>query len=153
MSTTTLLQPFPVHFPSPSVRYLVGSWWTCHSGPKHTWRNRSDSLLASGQPLSVIPKTIRELLDMVITPVPGWKGQVPTWFGVSCKIGRVVLWLPSDDEPGVYRDFSLLALLPREELEDAPPFIHLGAQFLLEYQVQIQLDWSSLHSVGKLLIP
>jgi hypothetical protein len=100
-----------------------------------------------------MPRTIRELLDIVITPVPGWRGQVPTWYGIPCRIGRVTLWLPIEENPGAYHQFSLLVLLPRDELEDAPPFVHLGTQFLLEYQAQVVLDSSSLSNTGRLVIP
>jgi hypothetical protein len=43
-------------------------------------------------------------------------------------------------------------LLPQQDLRDAPPFIHLGAQFILEHQVQMALDGSSPVS-GRLVIP
>jgi hypothetical protein len=43
----------------------------------------------------------------------------------------------------VFRNFSLLVLLPREELEGAPPFILLGTQFFLEYKARVLLDFFS----------
>lgn len=153
MSTTTLLEPYPVVYPSAAVHYLCKSLWSCYSTPKHTWRVRCDSLLATGQPLSVVPPTIRAHLDLVIAPVPGWKGHVPTWFGVGCRVGRVELWLPVEETPGQYRRFSLLALLPRHHLDDAPPFIHLGTQFLLEYRAHVRLDCSSVGGQGLLDFP
>src|SRR3712207_260841 len=139
MSTTALI-PYPVHYPSPALRYLCEAWWTCYSGSKHFWRQRSDCLIATGQALSVIPRRARELLDPQIRPAPGWKGHVPSWYDVPCGIGRVTLWLPIEQNLGQFRDFSLLALLPRDEVPDAPPFIHLGMQFLLEYRGQLHLD-------------
>jgi len=57
------------------------------------------------------------------------------------------------DKPGEYRQFSLLALFPRQTLEGAPRFIHLGTQFLREYQAQVALDCSSMGSQGRLIIP
>jgi hypothetical protein len=153
MATTTVLNPHPVAYPSVAVRYLCRSWWSCYSTPRHTWRVRCDSLLATEQALSVVSPTTRASLDLVVTPVPGWRGQVPPWFGIPCRIGRVTLWLPVEDGPDLYRDLSLLVLLPREDLEDAPPFIYLGTQFLLEHRAQVFLDCSSATNQGRLIIP
>jgi len=137
------------------VHYFCQSWLTCHGEPftRYTYRGRADSFLATEQLLSVIPLPIREFLDVVITPERGWKGQVPTWYGISCRIGRVGLWLPIEEGPGSHREFSLLALLPEEELEDASPLIHLGTQFLLEYQAHVHLDCSSIAGSGRLVLP
>jgi hypothetical protein len=110
-------------------------------------------VLATGQPLSVISPTTRQALDIVALPVPGWRGRVPTWFGIACRVGRVRLWLPVHEEPGRYREFSLLVLLPRQDLEGAPPYIHLGTQFLLEYRARVVLDCSSAVIPGHLIIP
>jgi hypothetical protein len=153
MPITTLLHPYPARYPSPAVHYLCQSWWTCSSTSSHTWRNRCDSLLATGQMLSVIPATIRDTMEVVVEPVRGWKGRVPSWYGIACRIGRVTLWLPIEEEPGRYRELSLLGLLPKEDLEDAPPFILLGTQFLLEYQAQVVLDCSGATNPGRLLLP
>jgi hypothetical protein len=65
----------------------------------------------------------------------------------------VTLWLPIEENPGEFREFSLLVLLPKEDLEDAPPYIFLGAQFLLEYQAQVHLDCSAASNPGQLVIP
>jgi hypothetical protein len=72
--------------------------------------------------------------------------------GIPCRIGRVTLWLPVQDYPHPYREFSLLVLLPRADLKDAPPFIYLGTQFLLEYQARLMIDASALNP-GRLMIP
>jgi len=154
--TTTHLFAYPLPFPAKPLRYLCRSWWTCQSTARHTWRQRSDCLLATGHALSVVLRSIRELLDLQIRPAPEWKGIVPSWFGISCGIGRVTLWLPIAEDSGLHRDFSLLVLLPKEDLPDAPPFIHLGTQFLMEYCAQVFLDCSSGNpaaSSGQLLIP
>jgi hypothetical protein len=153
VATTTLLHPHPSRYPSSAVRYLCQTWWTCSSTPRHTWRRRCDTLLATDQLLSVIPRAIQHDLELVVAPVRGWKGQVPAWFGVPCRIGRVTVWLPVEDDSSPHRDLSLLALLPTQDLEDAPPFIHLGTQFLLEHQVQVVIDCSSPGATGRLIIP
>src|SRR5438067_5763710 len=105
MSTTTVLIPYPGRYPSPTVRYLCTAWWTCYSTPRHTWRNRCDLLLATDQAISVIPAAVLQMLDLVIKPAPGWRGQVPSWFGIPCRIGRVALWLPIQEHSGTYRKF------------------------------------------------
>jgi hypothetical protein len=153
MSTTTLLTPYAVLLPAPTVRFLCEAWWTCYSGARHTWRNRCDALLATGERLSVILPTTRRLLDIVVTPEAGWSGEVPSWYGVPCRLGRVALWLPVRENPGEYRPLSLLALLPKKDLEDAAPFVYLGAQFLVEHHVQVNLDCSSTTAFGQLVIP
>jgi hypothetical protein len=158
MATTTRLQPSLLPLPTVALRFLCESWWTCVTpgAPHSTWRQRSDCLLNTGLVLSVVPRTIRDRLDLAVTPVPGWSGQVPSWYGIPCGLGRLTVWLPVEENPGQYRDFSLLALLPRDDLTDAPPFAHLGVQFLLEYQAQLLLDCSSgaPGSVnGKIVIP
>jgi hypothetical protein len=140
MSTTTPLIRYPVSLPAPSVRFLIQAWWTCYSAGPHTWRNRSDALLATGNALSVVSPSIREGLDLETFPVPGWTGVVPTWMGIPCRIARATVWLPILDPLGSYRSLPILVLLPQEDLPDAPPFIHLGAQFLLEHHVQVVLD-------------
>src|SRR5437762_14137756 len=134
------LTPYPLLYPSPSVRFLCVTWWTCQSTPKKSWRSRSDSIVASGQALSVIPRSIRDLLDIRIKPVSGWKVAAPSWFGIPCSVGRATVWFPFADDPGLLHDYSLLALLPRDELADAPPFVYLGAQFLLEYRARALFD-------------
>jgi hypothetical protein len=92
------------------------------------------------------------MLDLVILPVRGWRGRVPTWLGIPCRIGRVTVWLLVQEDLGRHREFSLLVLLPQGEPEDAPPFIHLGMQFLLEYRARVLLDCSSTVA-GQLIIP
>jgi hypothetical protein len=69
--------------------------------------------------------------------------MVPDWFGIPSRIGRVTVWLPVQEVVGSYRSFSILVLLPKDDLQDAPPFIHVGAQFLLEHQARVMLDGGS----------
>lgn len=76
-----------------------------------------------------------------------------TWLGIRCHVGRVTMWLPSEEIPGQMRPFSLLTLFPQQDVPDAPPFIQLGVQFLLEYQVQVVLDETGTGGGNRLLIP
>jgi hypothetical protein len=102
--------------------------------------------------LSVMPQTARNGLDPVILPAPGWQGLAPTWLGVPCRVGRVTLWLPIQEIPGHFRSLSLLALLPQQDIPDAPPFIQLGVQFLLEHHVQVVLNEAAT-GANRLVIP
>ena len=140
---TARFWPYPIRHPFPSLHFLCEAWWTCYSSGRHTWRRRSDAMLAVGQPISVIPRTAREQLDLVTASEPRWPDPVPDLLGVSCRIGRVSVWLPIEDQGGLLHRFSLLALLPRQDLPDAPPFILLGMQFLLERQALLEADCSA----------
>jgi hypothetical protein len=131
---------------------LALAWWTCASTGQYTWRQRSDALIASGSALSVVPPTIRNDMALDVYPVRGWRGQIPSWFGVPCRIGRVTIWLPIVENNGQLQSFSLLALFPQQELTDAPPYIHLGAQFFVEHQVQVVLDGQNPSS-SRLVLP
>jgi len=110
-------------------------------------------MIATGQILSVIPPRATERFDIEILPERGWKGQVPSWYGVPCRIGRVTIWLPILEGPAPLRPLPLLALFPREEVEDAPPFVLLGTQFLLEHRAELHVDCSSLAGRCCLVIP
>lgn len=140
MSTTLLSLSSLAYYPTPTARHFAEAWWTCYSSAPHTWRLRSDVILSTGEPFSVILPRFRTLLDPVITPARGWKGFALTWLGVPCHVGRVTIWLPSEETPGQMRPFSLVTLFPKQDVPHAPPFIQLGVQFLLEYSVQVVLN-------------
>jgi hypothetical protein len=53
--------------------------------------------------------------------------------------------------PAALRPFDLLALLPLAEVEDVPPFIRLGAEFLHANRASVEL--SSCPCAGRLVIP
>jgi hypothetical protein len=152
MATTTPLIFYPLAYPDPTARFLCEAWWTCHSTGQKRWRGRSDCVLAPGHPFSVVPPAVRNALDLDIRPARGWKGTSLTWYGIPCRLGRATVWLPVQETPGIHRDLSMLVLLPDEELTDAAPFVHLGAQFLREYHARVSLDCSP-PGAGRLLIP
>jgi hypothetical protein len=110
-------------------------------------------MLSTGEPFSVILPRFRSLLDLVISPAPGWKGFALTWLGVPCHVGRVTMWLPSQETPGQMHPFSLLALFPKQDVPHAPPFIQLGMQFHLEYHVQVALNETGSGGGNRLAIP
>jgi hypothetical protein len=149
---TIPLSLYPLSYPAATARFLAESWWTCYSSPPHTWRQRSDAILATEQPISVMPRTARNGLDPVITPAPAWKGFAPAWLGVPCRVGRVTLSLPIYGAPGQFHSLSLLTLFPQQDVPDAPPYIQLGAQFLLEYHIEVVLNESATGD-NRLVIP
>jgi hypothetical protein len=147
-TTTTPLFPYPLTaFPIPSCRFLCEAWWTCFSSESHVWRDRSDVLISTGEPYSVVPPQIRFDLDLLVHPEPRWTGAVPDWRGVPCRIGRVDLWL-SVQSGFPLRRLSLLVLLPTRNVPSAPPFVHLGIQFFLEHGATVAVDCSSNSPVG-----
>jgi hypothetical protein len=76
-----------------------------------------------------------------------------TWLGIPCHVGRVTMWLPSQETPGQMRPFSLVTLFPQQDVPDAPPFIQLRTQFLLEYNVQVVLNETGTGGGNRLVIP
>lgn len=153
--TVTHLYPYPLSYSLPANRYVCEAWWTCRSTAHHRWRNRSDCLLATGHPLSVVQPQIRHDLDLEVWQEPRWTGAIPDWDGIPCRLGRVEMWLPVQGNQPL-RPFLLLVLLPRRTAWHALPYVYLGAQFLLEFRAQLTLDCSSgtPHALtGRLLIP
>lgn len=63
------------------------------------------------------------------------------------------MWLPCQETSGQPRPFSLLTLFPQQDIPDAPPFIQLGTQFLLEYKAQVILNETGTGGGNRLVIP
>ena len=93
MPTTTVFVPSLFPLPAPAVHHVSQSWWTCHSGASgcHRYRERFDTMLEPGLLLTVMPPTVTERFDLEIHPEPGWKGRIPSWFGIPCRLGRVTI--------------------------------------------------------------
>src|SRR5262249_2702674 len=125
--------------PFPFIRYHSEAWWVCWKRKgSGTRERRCDVRLTTGHDFSVIPYRVQKTLRAVVTPEPGWRGDVPTWFGIDCSVGRVEMRLPVQPSLGIpFWRFSVLALPDRASRRD-PPYILLGAQFLEEYQVQVR---------------
>jgi hypothetical protein len=140
MSSTVSLTRYVLPYPTVTARFLAETWWTCHSGSRHTWRNRCDSIVATGEAISVVPPTIRRALDPVLSPVRGWRGVVPSWDGIPCRLGQATVPLPIQENPGQFLDLPILVLLPQQDLPDAPPYVLLGVQFLIAHRAQLLLD-------------
>ena len=147
------LYAYPIARPVPTVRFLSVSWWTCWTTPQqsYTWRTRSDSLLATDEPVSIMLRSLRDRLDVVWTPEVPPSGMEPQWRGIPCRMGRVPLWLPlQGNEP--LRELSLLVLVPEHDPVDGLPYVLLGTQFLLEHRSTAHLDCSEQPG-GHLQIP
>jgi hypothetical protein len=68
--------------------------------------------------------------------LPGIKA---TWFGQSCDLGRIDLWLPTDQSPYLRGPMSLLAKFPQTDPRGPPVPVLLGLEFFLAYQAEFQL--------------
>jgi hypothetical protein len=96
--------------------------------------------------------SIRDPLDVVVTPEPAWTSPIPDWRGIPCRLGRVEIWLPVEGTL-LLRPFSLLMLLPERDPPDWLPYVLLGVQFLVEYDVSVALECASGLISGRLTIP
>lgn len=103
--------------------------------------------LDTGAPLSVVPYHIHHQ-RLLWRPIPGI--QV-TWAGQPCDLGRMDVWLPTDQPPQLRGPLSLLAKFPR----GSPPGIRvpilLGLEFLLANQAELALPPPP--GQGALLLP
>jgi hypothetical protein len=110
---------------------------------------RFGALLSTGDPYSVVfPLTQPQSLGIVCEDV---EHTVPlSWCGVPCRLVRIRIGLPVVDSPSP-RPFTLLALLPTEEVEDVPPILRLGAEFLTAHKASVRLF--SAPCTGDLIIP
>jgi hypothetical protein len=90
--------------------------------------------LDTGAPLSVVPLHIhgRGLV---------WQrlGVRSSWSGQPCDLGRIDIWLPTDQPPYLHGPFSLLAKFPRSDPPGSPIPLLLGLEFLLTYQTEFHL--------------
>jgi hypothetical protein len=122
----------------------------CHNVSRNAVTSvRVRTLLSPGDPFSVVfplnasseIQVARDLID---------HRYALSWCGVPCGLVRLWIGLPiaGTDTP---RSFRLLALLPIHEIEDVPPFIRLGAEFLHAKRASVQL--SSSPCEGRLVIP
>ena len=97
--------------------------------------SKQSAWLDTGAPLSVIPFHIQQK-GLHWQPIPGI--QV-TWSGQRCDLGRIDVWLPTDQSPQLRGPFSLLAKFPRSDPpgDDLP--ILLGLEFFLTHQAEFHL--------------
>jgi hypothetical protein len=86
--------------------------------------------LDTGAPLSVIPYHIHQK-GLRWQAIPGI--QV-TWSGQRCDLGRIDVWLPTDQPSSLRGPFALLAKFPQSDPpgDDVP--VLLGLEFFLAHQ-------------------
>lgn len=67
-------------------------------------------LLDTGAPLCVVPYFFQHTQQLAWQPLSGpWPAGFNTWFGVPCTIGRVEVWVPTQQPPFLHGPFSLIA--------------------------------------------
>ena len=94
-----------------------------------------DRWLDTGAPLSVIPFRIHQQ-GLSWQAIPGIRA---TWSGQRCDLGRIDVWLPTDQPPHLRGPLSLLAKFPRSDPPGDPVPVLLGLEFFLAHQAELQL--------------
>jgi hypothetical protein len=108
--------------------YLATASPSPPSVPRLAW-------LDTGAPLSVIPFHIHQQ-GLRWPSIPRIQA---TGAGQRCDLGRIDVWLPTDQPPHLHGPFSLLAKFPQSDPagDDVP--ILLGLEFFLSHQAKLQL--------------
>jgi hypothetical protein len=91
--------------------------------------------LDTAAPLSVVPF---HLHHRRLTWQP-FSGIRTTWCGQPCDLGRVDVWLRTDQPPYTRGPLSLLAKFPHSDPPGDPVPLLLGLEFLLTYQSEFHL--------------
>lgn len=123
------------------IRLYVG---TAPPGPQATLR---EGWLDTGAPLSVIPFHIHNA-GLPWQPLAGIQ---TTWSGQTCDLGRIDIWLPTDQPPFLRGPLSLLAKFPQSDPPGDPVPILLGLEFFLTHQAEFHLMLPPRH--GLILLP
>src|SRR5262249_60426112 len=111
---------------------------------------RVTRLLATGDPYSVgLPYENEEGISVYAEEETACE-DTHYWWGVPCRFVRVRIGLPVVEQ-AFPRPFTLRALLPLRDVEDALPFVRLGGNFLYDNHARVELE--SGPSRGRLLIP
>lgn len=107
------------------------------------------AILSPGDPYSVLlPVHARHNIQVPSEVIPH---SVPlSWHGVPCQLVRVRIGLPVVGDPGL-RPFRLLALLPTSPVEDTPPLLRLGTEFLHANRATVRLFTHPTY--GEIIIP
>jgi hypothetical protein len=66
-------------------------------------------------------------------------GVRATWSGQPCELGRIDVWLPTQQLPNIRGPLSLLAKFAQSDPPGDPVPILLGLEFLLTYQTEFHL--------------
>jgi len=106
-----------------------------------------EALLDTGATLSVIPFHIQQK-GLRWQPIPGIKA---TWSGRPSDLGRIDMWLATDQPPYLRGPFSLLAKFPHRDPPGDPLPVLLGLEFFLTHQAELHLF--SPPRDGSILLP
>jgi hypothetical protein len=101
----------------------------------------------TGAPLSVVPRYVHRQ-GLLWQSLPGIHA---TWSGQRCDLGRIDIWLPTDQPSYLRGPFSLLAKFPRSDPPGDPVPILLGLGFFLTHQAELHLPLPPRD--GQILIP
>lgn len=152
--TVTLLQPWeppPEARPFPTAGYRCGAWLFCFDSRTRAYTARQfTALLSTGEPYSVVLPFIQEDDVSIICEEETACQDTHVWWGVPCRFVRVRMRLPVEGAT-IPRLFVLRALLPLREVEDVPPFIRLGGNFLHDNRARVELESDPWQ--GKLIVP
>jgi len=137
--------------PFPTACYSCEAWLFCFNVRNRAYTTRRfRALLSTGEPYSLVLPFLGEDGTFLVCEEETACQETHVWWGVPCRFVRVRLRLPivGSSNP---RPFLLRALLPLREVEDAPPFIRLGGNFLYDNAARVTLESDPWQ--GKLIIP
>jgi hypothetical protein len=105
-----------------------------------------DCWLDTGAPLSAIPFYVHNQ-RLLWHPLPG---IATTWMGQRCDLGRVDIWLPTDQPPYSRGPFSLLAKFAQSDPPGPQIPVLLGLELFLAYRAEFTLHLPPQHSFIRL---
>jgi hypothetical protein len=94
-----------------------------------------EALIDTGAPLSIIPFHIQQK-GVHWQPIPG---ITATWSGQPCDLGRIDVWLDTDQPPYLRGPLPLLAKFPRSDPPGPQVPVLLGLEFFLTHQAELTL--------------
>jgi hypothetical protein len=102
--------------------------------------------LDTGAPLSVVPFYVHHR-RLAWQPIPGIK---VTWAGQPCELGRIDVWLSTQQPPNVRGPFSLLAKFARSDPPGDLVPVLLGLEFFLTHLAEFNLPPPPQHGAIRL---
>lgn len=102
--------------------------------------------LDTGAPVSVVPFHVRHQ-RLTWQPIPGIR---TTWAGQPCDLGRIDVWLQTEQPPFLRGPFALLAKFPRSDPPGDLVPVLLGLEFFLTYQAEFMVSPPPQRSVIRL---
>lgn len=117
------------------------------SPPPSPYSPRDLCWLDTGAPISIVPFHVHHQ-RLSWQPIPGIS---TTWAGQSCDLGRIDIWLTTDQSPYLRGPFSLLAKFPYGDPPGDLVPILLGLEFFLAHQAEFQLSLPPRN--GRIVLP